>query len=111
MSQLHPHPPSLPAVHVALCVWQVETDKATVDFESQEDGFIAKILVAEGTQSIPLGTPVAVMVSVYPMLPPRVGSGWMYLGVVARSWLVRAPSISRLPRLGTTKLGCVPWGL
>ena len=70
-----PHPPSLPAVHVALCVWQVETDKATVDFESQEDGFIAKILVAEGTQSIPLGTPVAVMVSsVYPLLPPCAGT-------------------------------------
>ena len=44
---------------------QVETDKATVDFESVEDGYLAKILIAEGTQSIPLGTPVAIMVSAY----------------------------------------------
>ena len=41
---------------------QVETDKATVDFESVEDGYLARILVPEGTAAIPLGTPVAVMV-------------------------------------------------
>ncbi len=69
-----PSPFSSCCTRRAVCVWQVETDKATVDFESQEDGFIAKILVAEGTQSIPLGTPVAVMVSVYPLLPPCVGT-------------------------------------
>lgn len=33
----------------------IETDKATVDFEVNEDGFIAKILKAEGTKDIPLG--------------------------------------------------------
>jgi len=40
----------------------IETDKATLAFENQEDGFIAKILVAEGTRDVPVGQPVAVMV-------------------------------------------------
>lgn len=41
---------------------QIETDKATVDFESQEEGFLAKILLPEGTSDIAMGTPVAIMV-------------------------------------------------
>jgi hypothetical protein len=50
-----------------MCGWnrpQIETDKATVDFESQEEGYLAKILLPEGTSDIPMGTPVAVMVRV-----------------------------------------------
>lgn len=34
----------------------METDKATVGFEVQEHGFIAKILIPEGTKDIELGT-------------------------------------------------------
>jgi pyruvate dehydrogenase E2 component (dihydrolipoamide acetyltransferase) len=40
----------------------IETDKATVDFEMQEEGYIAKLLFPEGTKDIPLGTPVAILV-------------------------------------------------
>lgn len=40
---------------------QVETDKATVAFESVEDGFMAKILVDAGPGDIAVGVPVAVM--------------------------------------------------
>jgi len=40
----------------------VETDKATVDFEMQEEGYIAKILYPAGTKDIPLGSPLAVLV-------------------------------------------------
>lgn len=40
---------------------EIETDKATVDFECQDDGFIAKILVDAGVES-PVGAAVAVMV-------------------------------------------------
>ncbi|KAJ1639121.1 single hybrid motif-containing protein [Pavlovales sp. CCMP2436] len=43
-------------------IGEVETDKATVDFESIDDGFVAKILVPEGAQDIPVGTPVLIMV-------------------------------------------------
>lgn len=40
---------------------EVETDKATVAFESVEEGYIAKIIVGDGTQDVPVGTPVAVL--------------------------------------------------
>ena len=41
---------------------EVETDKATVDFEMQEEGYLAKILVPEGTKDIPIGELVAIIV-------------------------------------------------
>lgn len=41
---------------------EVETDKAQMDFEFQEDGFLAKILVPEGTKDIPVNKPIAVYV-------------------------------------------------
>lgn len=40
----------------------VQTDKATMAFESQEDGYLAKILVQAGAEDIKIGTPVAVFV-------------------------------------------------
>lgn len=44
-------------------ICEVETDKATVGFEVQEEGFLAKILIPEGTKDIPVGTIVAVTVN------------------------------------------------
>eukprot|EP00343_Euplotes_focardii_P008509 CAMPEP_0205823068 /NCGR_PEP_ID=MMETSP0206-20130828/14912_1 /ASSEMBLY_ACC=CAM_ASM_000279 /TAXON_ID=36767 /ORGANISM="Euplotes focardii, Strain TN1" /LENGTH=474 /DNA_ID=CAMNT_0053119899 /DNA_START=42 /DNA_END=1466 /DNA_ORIENTATION=+ len=41
---------------------EVETDKATVDFEMQEEGYVAKLLVEEGTQDVELGELVAILV-------------------------------------------------
>jgi pyruvate dehydrogenase E2 component (dihydrolipoamide acetyltransferase) len=40
----------------------IETDKATLAFENQEDGFVAKLLVPENTKDINIGTPVLVLV-------------------------------------------------
>lgn len=45
-----------------LCLTQVETDKATVDFTVQDEGYLAKILVDEGTPDVPLGQVVAITV-------------------------------------------------
>lgn len=42
-----------------LCM--VETDKATLEWENQDDGFLAKILVGDNSKDIPVGTPVAVI--------------------------------------------------
>jgi pyruvate dehydrogenase E2 component (dihydrolipoamide acetyltransferase) len=41
---------------------EVETDKATMEWEAQEDGVVAKILVPEGASPIDVGAPVLVMV-------------------------------------------------
>ena len=35
--------------------------QATLEWENQEDGFLAKILVGDGSKDIPVGTPVAVI--------------------------------------------------
>lgn len=40
----------------------IETDKATVDYEMQEEGYIAKLLFEEGTKDIPLGKILAILV-------------------------------------------------
>ena len=40
----------------------IETDKATVDFEVQEDGYLAKLLYDAGSKDIPLGTALAILV-------------------------------------------------
>jgi len=40
----------------------IETDKATVDFEMQDEGFVAATLFSDGTKDIPLGTPLAIIV-------------------------------------------------
>jgi pyruvate dehydrogenase E2 component (dihydrolipoamide acetyltransferase) len=44
----------------ALC--GIETDKATIDYEMQEEGYIAKILYADGAKDIPLGECIAILV-------------------------------------------------
>ncbi|XP_018421669.1 PREDICTED: dihydrolipoyllysine-residue acetyltransferase component of pyruvate dehydrogenase complex, mitochondrial [Nanorana parkeri] len=41
---------------------EIETDKATIGFEVQEEGYLAKILIPEGTRDVPLGTPLCIIV-------------------------------------------------
>lgn len=43
-------------------ICSVETDKATVDFEAQEDGYIAKILVDAKGGEVKVGDPIMVTV-------------------------------------------------
>ena len=40
----------------------IETDKAVVDFEMQEEGFVAKLMYPEGTKDVELGKTVAILV-------------------------------------------------
>ncbi|MBS3927873.1 MAG: pyruvate dehydrogenase complex E1 component subunit beta [Sphingomonadales bacterium] len=40
---------------------EIETDKATMEFESIDEGVIGKILVAEGTEGVKVGTVIAVI--------------------------------------------------
>uniref|UniRef100_A0A8C7NHR6 Acetyltransferase component of pyruvate dehydrogenase complex n=1 Tax=Oncorhynchus mykiss TaxID=8022 RepID=A0A8C7NHR6_ONCMY len=41
---------------------EIETDKATIGFEVQEEGYLAKIMVSEGTRDVPLGAPLCIIV-------------------------------------------------
>src|SRR5438874_863625 len=40
---------------------EIETDKATMEFEAVDEGTIAKILVAEGTDGVKVGSPIAIL--------------------------------------------------
>ncbi|WP_413871025.1 pyruvate dehydrogenase complex E1 component subunit beta [Albidovulum sp.] len=41
---------------------EIETDKATMEFEAVDEGTIGRILVAEGTEGVKVNTPIAVLV-------------------------------------------------
>ncbi|MCC0077891.1 MAG: pyruvate dehydrogenase complex dihydrolipoamide acetyltransferase [Rhodobacter sp.] len=40
---------------------EIETDKATMEFEAVDEGVIGKILIAEGTEGVKVNTPIAVL--------------------------------------------------
>ena len=58
---------------------EIETDKATMEFEAVDEGTIAKILVAEGTDGVKVGAPIAILAeegeSVEVSLSPPRGEG------------------------------------
>src|SRR5512144_3046692 len=40
---------------------EIETDKATMEFEAVDEGKVAKILVPEGTEGVKVGQPIALL--------------------------------------------------
>jgi pyruvate dehydrogenase E1 component beta subunit len=40
---------------------EIETDKATMEFEAVDEGTIGKIVIAEGTEGVKVGTVIAVI--------------------------------------------------
>ena len=41
---------------------EIETDKATMEFEAVDEGTVGKLLIAEGTEGVAVNTPIAVLV-------------------------------------------------
>ena len=41
---------------------EIETDKATMEFEAVDEGVIGKILIADGTEGVKVNTPIAILV-------------------------------------------------
>ena len=41
---------------------EIETDKATMEFEAVDEGIVGKILISEGTAGVKVNTPIAVLV-------------------------------------------------
>ncbi len=41
---------------------EIETDKATMEFEAVDEGIVGKILIAEGTEGVKVNTPIAILV-------------------------------------------------
>jgi len=42
---------------------EIETDKATMEFEASDDGTIGKLLVAEGTEGVKVNSPIATLLA------------------------------------------------
>ncbi|KAF8140149.1 pyruvate dehydrogenase [Boletus edulis] len=40
---------------------EIETDKASIDVEAQDDGILAKIIAPDGSKNIVVGTPIAIL--------------------------------------------------
>ena len=49
------------AVSAGDVIAEIETDKATVELETDEEGVVAKLLVGEGAADIPINTPIAIV--------------------------------------------------
>ncbi len=41
---------------------EIETDKATMEFEAVDEGIVGKILITEGTEGVKVNTPIAVLI-------------------------------------------------
>ena len=41
---------------------EIETDKATMEFEAVDEGIIGKILIAEGSEGVKVNTPIAILI-------------------------------------------------
>ena len=58
---------------------EIETDKATMEVEANDDGTLAKILVPDGTDNVAVNTPIAVIAAdgedVRALAPPAPASG------------------------------------
>ncbi|MCZ8079719.1 MAG: pyruvate dehydrogenase complex dihydrolipoamide acetyltransferase [Rhodobacteraceae bacterium] len=50
------------AVKSGQIIAEIETDKATMEFEAVDEGVMGKILIAEGTAGVKVNTPIAVLV-------------------------------------------------
>src|SRR4051812_3771849 len=48
-------------VHAGDVIAEIETDKATMEYEAVDEGRIGKIIVPEGTQGVKVNQPIAVL--------------------------------------------------
>ncbi|RVW76235.1 Dihydrolipoyllysine-residue acetyltransferase component 1 of pyruvate dehydrogenase complex, mitochondrial [Vitis vinifera] len=49
-------------IEVGDVICEIETDKATLEFESLEEGYLAKIVAPEGSKDVAVGQPIAITV-------------------------------------------------
>lgn len=76
---------------------EIETDKATMEFEAVDEGIVGKILIAEGTEGVKVNTPIAVLVeegedaSALPVAAPA-GAAVADAGPVAAEATAPAPA-------------------
>ncbi len=80
---------------------EIETDKATMEFEAVDEGIIGKLLVAEGTANVKVNTPIAVIIeaggevdAVPAPVEPRVAAAPMAVAAVRVAAKVQPITVS-----------------
>ena len=93
---------------------EIETDKATMEYEAVDEGVLGKILVAGGTSGVAVNTPIAVLLeegedasALSPLRPPRLPRLRQLLPRL-RPLLLRRP-LPSLPMLPVTGLSLRRW--
>jgi pyruvate/2-oxoglutarate dehydrogenase complex dihydrolipoamide acyltransferase (E2) component len=64
---------------------EIETDKATMEFEAVDEGKIGKILVPAGTEGVKVNTPIAIIVAEGEERGRRAAGGACEGGIPARA--------------------------
>ena len=88
----------------------VETDKATMAWENQDEGFVARILLPDGAQNVPIGTPALLLVDDASDIAAFKDYGSQAAGASAED----SPSLSKesaelsAPDTGE-QIACSPW--
>jgi pyruvate dehydrogenase E2 component (dihydrolipoamide acetyltransferase) len=86
---------------------EIETDKATMEFEAVDEGTIARILVAEGTDGVKVGAPIAIMAgegedaTAAPKSSPPEGEGRAAKAAIGEGPRPDTPTTSAPPQAAT----------
>jgi pyruvate dehydrogenase E1 component beta subunit len=75
---------------------EIETDKATMEFEAVDEGIIGKILIAEGTEGVKVNTAIAILVEEGEDVP-AAGSAPAAAPAAEASAPLAAPAVSTAP--------------
>ncbi len=79
---------------------EIETDKATMEVEAVDEGRLDKILIAEGTENVPVNTPIAKLAGgdqAAPALPRVAAEGEGEKEIADRGAQARAPASAVAP--------------
>jgi len=103
---------------------EIETDKATMEFEAVDEGIVGKLLVAEGTAGVKVNTAIAVMIeegesaevaeapapvkSVAPVVPPVAVSPVAASAIPVAAAPVAAVSVAAVPVGGGARVFASP---
>src|SRR5262252_8856973 len=61
-------------VHSGDILAEIETDKATMEFEAVDEGRIGKLLVPEGTEGVKVNQPIATLIGDGEMAAPQAAT-------------------------------------
>ncbi|MFE3835593.1 pyruvate dehydrogenase complex E1 component subunit beta [Pseudogemmobacter sonorensis] len=83
---------------------EIETDKATMEFEAVDEGIVGKLLIAEGTAGVKVNTPIAVLVEEGEEVPAAGANA----AAPAIEAVPAAPAPTATPLAGAAQAGPVP---